>query len=369
MKVGITGQSGFIGTHITNVFNLKNDIILIPFENSYFNEPDKLYEFVRNCNIIIHLAAINRHEEAPYIYKTNITLVQKLIDACIITKATPHIIFASSTQEENNNAYGCSKKDGRLLFEKWAKKYKATFTGLIIPNVYGPFSTPYYNSVVATFCYQLSNDIKPVINIDNITKFIFVHELIDYIYKIIKGSIKKQMVKVPYTKTIKISTLLKQLKYFKEYYFDKGIIPDLHNSFERNLFNTFRCFIPEHQFPKKLTTHTDERGTFVEVIKTESGGQFSYSTTKPGITRGNHYHTRKAERFAIIQGEAKIQLRKINTKEIIEYHLKGDDPSFVDMPIWYIHNMTNIGDTELICLFWTSEIFNPEDPDTYFELI
>ena len=147
---------------------------------------------------------------------------------------------------------------------------------------------------------------------------------------------------------------------------ENGIFPNLELAFEKALFNTFRCYVPETHYPVKFTKHTDPRGSFVEIARTQTSGQFSFSTTVPGITRGNHFHTRKAERFAVISGKALIQLRKIGTNKVIDYYLDGTEPAYVDMPIWYTHNIKNIGDEELITLFWINEPYNPEDADTYF---
>ncbi len=137
---------------------------------------------------------------------------------------------------------------------------------------------------------------------------------------------------------------------------------------EVNLFNTFRCYIDhDSRYPVKLVQHADPRGVFVETIKLGVGGQVSFSTTVPGITRGNHYHTRKIERFTVIKGKARIQLRKIGTDEVMDFYLDGNEPSYVDMPIWYSHNITNIGKDELYTQFWINEWYNPADGDTYFE--
>ena len=163
--------------------------------------------------------------------------------------------------------------------------------------------------------------------------------------------------------------MLKKLQGFKAEYVDKGIFPDLSNRFEVNLFNTFRSYVPDAHFPVKYIKHSDPRGDYVEAVKFLSGGQSAYSTTKPGITRGNHFHTRKVERFAVIQGRASIKLRKFGTNKVIEYIIDGSEPGYVDMPVWYTHNITNIGDTELLTLFWINEFYDPADPDTYFEIV
>ena len=179
IKIGITGQSGFIGTHLYNTLGLKpQQFERIPFEDSFFNEEKKLIRFVKSCDIIVHLAAMNRHNDPEVIYKTNTGLVKQLITACEASGSKPHIIFSSSTQEEQDNLYGRSKKEGRKLFEKWADKNNTSFNGLIIPNVFGPFGHPYYNSVVATFCHQLTHNEQPRIEVDGELKLIYVSELV-----------------------------------------------------------------------------------------------------------------------------------------------------------------------------------------------
>lgn len=372
LKVGITGQSGFIGTHLFNFLNLKKkEIILIPFEDKYFNDQSLLGEFVKSCDAIIHLAAMNRHGDPKVIYDTNMRLVSQLLDAVETTGCRPHILFSSSTQEERDNLYGKSKHDGRILFEKWAEHNKAKFTGFVIPNVFGPFGNPYYNSVIATFCHQLTHNEQPKIEIDANLQLIYVNELVDLFYQKIsvpaEGSSLERF-KVQFTSENKVSEILSMLENFKKTYFEEHCFPVLNNNFELNLFNTFRSYFDHSsRYPVLLKKNTDHRGAFVETIKTSLGGQFSFSTTLPGVTRGNHYHTRKIERFIVIRGKATIDLRRIGTSEILHFELNGEQPSFVDMPVWYSHNITNTGDEELITLFWINEFYNPDDPDTYFE--
>jgi UDP-2-acetamido-2,6-beta-L-arabino-hexul-4-ose reductase len=395
IKVGITGQAGFVGTHLYNTLNLKKDVFqTIPFEDEFFSDESKLQAFVQSCDVIVHLAAMNRHPDPKVIYQTNIGLVSQLIEACEKTHSKPHILFSSSTQEERDNLYGKSKKEGRQLLEQWAERNQAKFTGLVIPNVFGPFGNPYYNSVVATFCHQLTHNETPKIDVDGEIKLIYVGELVKTIIEKMIGTQITQIGSittdkiisenplnlrhqrsigvhlVPHTSEIKVSALLQKLTEYKENYLEKGTIPDLFHSFERYLFNTFVCYIDHASFfPFKLKLNADERGSFVETIKLNSGGQVSFSTTVPGITRGNHFHTRKAERFAVIKGKARIELRKIGTKEVLSFDLDGKEPSFVDMPLWYTHNITNIGEEELYTIFWINEHFDANDPDTYFEKV
>ena len=376
IKIGITGQTGFVGTHLFDTIGLYQDkFIRIPFQDELFRNDTQLQNFVNQCDVIVHLAAMNRHNDPEMIYNTNIGLVNQLIAACESTQSTPHILFSSSTQEDRDNLYGRSKKEGRKLLEQWADINKGQFTGLIIPNVYGPFGHPYYNSVVATFCHQITHNEQPRIEVDGTLKLIYVGELVSQILEIVEQSFSDQKnnvvineVLLQHTAEIKVSTLLKLIQGYKNNYFERGEIPDLSNPFHKNIWNTFLCFL-DHQlfYPFHLNLHTDNRGSFAETAKLKSGGQISFSTTVPGITRGNHFHTRKCERFAVIKGQAKIEIRRIGTDFKHSFLLNGDRPSFVDMPIWFTHNITNIGDDDLYTIFWINEEYDSSDPDTYFE--
>ncbi len=369
IKVGITGQAGFIGTHLYNYLGLfPEEFERVPFRDELFEDEKQFDQFVDSCDTIVHLAALNRHNDPDTIYYTNVRLVRQLIESCKRSGRKHHILFSSSTQEERDNPYGRSKLEGREMLSAWAGKNKEPFTGFVIPNVFGPFGNPYYNSVVATFSHQLTHGEKPVIEIDGYLKMIYVGELVTKITGAIRNSEDDHHRLLDHTSEIYVSELLDRLHYYKEIYFDKGIIPALQSTFDLNLFNTFRSYIdPGHFFPFKLQPHTDPRGSFVEVIKLHSGGQVSFSTTKPGITRGNHFHTRKVERFAVIRGEARIELRRIGTDKVYSFSLDGQEPSFVDMPVRVTHNITNTGTEDLYTIFWINEFFDPKDADTYFE--
>lgn len=370
-KIGITGQNGFVGRHLYNTLGLNpEEFERIPFDIDYFQSSEALDSFVSKCDVIVHLAAMNRHPDPEVIYQTNIDLVNKLIQSLENTNSKAHILFSSSSQEAKDNLYGKSKKEGRELLINWAEKNGGKFTGLIIPNVFGPFGQPNYNSFIATFCYKLTHSETPHIDNDGEVNLIYVNELVAEIIGQIKSETTQVFYEVPYTSTNKVSEVLALLNDYKTKYFDGGEIPAINNTFEHNLFNTYRSYIDyKTHYPVKFTQHTDPRGAFVEVIRLGIGGQCSFSTTVPGITRGNHYHTRKIERFAVIKGKALIQLRKIDTDEVLDFYLDGNEPAYVDMPIWYTHNIKNIGEEELYTIFWINEAFNQEDSDTYFETV
>lgn len=371
LRIGITGQSGFVGTHLFNLLGVHDNFERIPFKDKYFEQENELRRFVRNCDVIVHLAAMNRDPDPQVIYDTNIRLVKQLIAAMEVEKVTPHVLFSSSTQEERDNLYGASKREGRKLLGVWAKKYGAKFTGCLIPNVFGPYGLPNYNSVVATFCHKLTHGETPEIQTDGLVKLIYVGDLCQEFIRIAMESETATMYSIPHGGEYRVSEILAILKRFKSLYFEEGILPELHNTFEVQLFNSFCGYIDYQKFyPFMLKKNTDQRGMFVELIKLDHiGGQVSFSTTVPGITRGNHYHTRKIERFAVIKGKARIDFRKVGTDKAYSFELDGENPSFVDMPVWHTHNITNIGKEELYTVFWISEFYNSNDPDTFYEKV
>lgn len=365
MKIGITGQAGFVGGHLYNRLSLDDSVELVEFQRDYFERPDLLLSFVEACDTIVHLAAMNRHEDPQVIYDTNVSLVEKLIVACEKSKKKPSILFSSSTQESADNPYGRSKKEGERLLSEFTSRVGSRLVSMIIPNVFGPFGKPFYNSVVATFCHQLTHGDEPNVINDGNLKLIYIHELVDEICSLAKGSTSGKTA-IPHRHEMKVSELADILTEFRDEYLIADKFPNINTPLRLALFNTYRCYVKNDHYPRPFTMHTDPRGSFVEIVRADTSGQFSFSTTVPGITRGEHFHTRKAERFAVIKGRAQISLRKINTSKIIDYTLDGDKPSYVDMPIWHTHNITNIGEEELVCLFWINEPYDAEDPDTYF---
>ena len=371
INVGITGSKGFVGYHLYQTLALhKDEFSLIEFDRIFFDDNQILDAFVSSCDVIVHLAALNRHNDPQFIYETNTLLVKSLVASLKRTASKAHLIISSSTQEERDNLYGKSKKEGRLLLSEWANQSGGSLSGLVIPNVFGPFGHPNYNSVIATFCHQIARSESPKIDVDGDLKLIYVGELVEEIINVIRNNDNTHELIIPHTTEAKVSETLSLLQYFRKSYQDDGEIPVLVNDFQHKLFNTYRCYMDlASYFPKKFVQHADNRGAFIEIARQGIPGQTSFSTTLPGITRGNHFHTRKIERFAVIKGKALIELRRIGSEEVHDFYLSGDEPAYVDMPIWYTHNIKNIGEDILYTIFWINEPFDENDPDTHFEIV
>tara|TARA_B110000977_G_scaffold64573_1_gene87919 strand:+ start:301 stop:1413 length:1113 start_codon:yes stop_codon:yes gene_type:complete len=368
LKIGITGQNGFIGYHLTQTIKYtQRDYTLVPFQKSFFEEEDSFNNFVSSCDVIVHLAGVNRAKTDQDLYTANIKINSALKKGLINANFKGHLLFASSSQENGHSIYGKAKKESRVLLENTINSLGGKFTGLIIPNVFGPFCKPNYNSFVATFCSKILNNEAPEVIQDANVPLLYVGNLIEQILELIREP-KGSLIEIQPDLEVKVTEVLALLNTFIDSYLDSNTIPSLQTPFELQLFNTFRSYLDvENRYPFLLEKHSDERGFFSEIIRTDIGGQFSYSTTLPGITRGNHFHTRKIERFIVIEGKAKISMRKIGSSKVYDYILDGEKSCYVDMPIWFTHNITNIGATPLITAFWINEAYNAEDADTYFE--
>jgi UDP-2-acetamido-2,6-beta-L-arabino-hexul-4-ose reductase len=368
-KIVITGLIGFIGSHLRDRFCREQDIEVPQFEDAYFTDADALRDVLKGADVVVHLAAMNRGDENE-IVRTNIELVQKLLAQLDQLGARPHVLFSSSTQVAFDNPYGRSKKEGEKLFEAWSKRTGAPVTAMVIPNVFGDRGRPFYNSVVATFCHLLTHGGKPEVQIDKEVGLIYIGQLCELFWKkIVEHPAGFERYEIAPTAMAKVTEILALLNHFRQCYYEKKIVPHLADAFQRYLFNVFLSYAEAADYEQSLVLRTDDRGSLFEIVKQERGSQTFFSTTKPGIVRGNHYHTRKMEKFCVVKGHATIRLRRIGTDKVIEYRVSGDKPSVVEMPVFYTHNIENVGTEELCTLFWTNEVFNPDDPDTYFEKV
>jgi UDP-2-acetamido-2,6-beta-L-arabino-hexul-4-ose reductase len=368
-KIVITGYVGFMGSHLADRLSREKNLLVPRFEDAFFAEDGKLDEMLKGADTIVHLAAMNRGDDDE-IYRTNINLVNKLTSSLERLGEKPHVIFSSSTQASLDNTYGKSKIEGEKLLHGWSDRTKAPVTALVIPNVFGDRGKPFYNSVVATFCHLLTHGGKPEVKIDKEVPLIYISELCEVLLGCIQNPPPGfRRYEIPATSRVRVTEILAMLEHFRECLYEKKLVPYLADTFQRNLYNVFLAYAEASDFQQPLTLRTDDRGSLFEIVKQERGSQTFFSTTKPGIIRGNHYHTRKMEKFCVVKGEAIIRLRRIGTDKALEYRVSGEAPSIVEMPIFYTHHIENVGDGELCTLFWTSEVFDPNDADTYFEKV
>jgi UDP-2-acetamido-2,6-beta-L-arabino-hexul-4-ose reductase len=370
VKVGITGHNGFLGSHLKNIVKYKfKELMIVNFEREFFQIESAMSNFVMSCDVIIHLAGLNRHNSPGEIEKTNIRLAKTLAVSLLKNNFEGTLIYSSSLQIFKDTPYGESKKQAGEILAKAAFDGKFSFINLLLPNIFGPFGKPNYNSFIATFSHQLIQGKASVIIKDDKIPLIHVESAVNHILNQIDHQGIHE-IEIPNETEKKVSEVLDQLKYFHQNYIERGSIPKLENIFDIQLFNAFRSAVDHSKyFPKLHKLHIDERGYFSELVRSSTQSQQSYSITKPGVTRGDHFHTRKIERFSVIKGEATIKMRKIGTEKSLELKLTGKRPSYVDMPVWTTHNITNTGEEDLITIFWINEFYNPEDSDVYFEKV
>lgn len=369
IRVGITGVDGLIGWQLRCFLKGHLDTQAIPANRVTFTSPDLLAEFVSSVDAIVHLAGMSRGTDLE-ITTTNVALSQALINACEQTKCRPHILFASSTHAVSlangkiNSAYSQSKRECTRLFQEWAIRNQALYTNLIVPHVFGEHGKPFYSSVVSTFCHQLAVGEVPTIINDEELDLIHAQRVAQNILGLIRAQ-RTGDVAIPGT-PMTVSALLAKISGFAEQYRGQ-IMPNLSNEMDLFLFNTYRSYLYPKHYPATATLYCDNRGSLFEAIKSRNGGQSFISTTWPGITRGNHFHTSKVERFCVISGEAVIRIRKLFSDKVEEFFVSGIKPQYIDIPTLHTHNITNTGKSELITLFWAHEIYDKAFPDTISE--
>lgn len=365
IRVGITGASGLIGFHLKTYLAGNTDVVIKCAERNVFNDATAMDRFVSDLDVVVHLAYLNRGSDSE-IAALNPSLARQLVDACERGGSVKQIVFSSSTHICFDTAYGESKRECAAIFRNWAAANSGVFSNLIFPHVFGEYGKPFSNSVVSTFCYQLANGEKPVIDQDGDLELVHAQDVAALIHQSILRQDNKDIV-VSGLK-IKVSEMLRRVSVMAASYAE-GVIPDLRNSFSLQLFNVYRSFLFPLNYPLRLNLKKDGRGTLFEAVKSDNGGQTFVSTTKPGITRGNHFHYHKVERFLVVQGEAVIRLRKLFSSEVHEFHVCGEEPAYIDIPTLHAHNITNVGDGELLTIFWSHEIFDPENTDTFLEQV
>ena len=370
-RIVITGAGGLIGWHAHARLHAANCQAAFkgepaPFEIFALNHADfeddaKLQEALTGAQGVLHFAGINRASDEEVEFG-NQKIAQRLVDASKTVGATPHIAYANSTHAVADIPYGRGKKGAADIFAAFTPK----FTDMILPHIFGEGARPFYNNVTATLIHELLAGNTPEVNPEGKVQLLHsgaaAQVAIDAVLNGTTGQI------APEPRPITVPDLLEKLQGFHESYL-ANIYPALDNDFDVALFNSYRAASYPDSWPRPLKLNTDPRGTLFEAVKGGSGGQTFLSTTEPGVTRGDHFHLDKVERFLVVQGEAIIRIRKVLTDEVWEYPVNGEAPAPVDMPTLHTHSIENVGDGPLLTLFWTHDLFDPQNPDTFADKV
>ena len=368
MKILVTGSKGFVGKNL--ITELKNqghkDILSFDIDT----DPNLLDKYTKECEFVFHLAGVNRSKNEEDFLKGNFGFTSRLLDLLKQHNNTSPIVVTSSIQAELDNPYGRSKKAGEEVILQYGKEIGNDVYVYRLPNLFGKWSRPNYNSVVATFCHNIAREIEITINNpDAILRLCYIDDVLHEFLKALKGNPTKgnlPFCQVPLSHEITLGKLAETLYAFKESR-SKLTVPENSNELEKKLYSTYLSFLPEDDFAYDLTMHSDHRGSFTEFIRTPERGQVSVNISKPGITKGHHWHHTKNEKFLVISGNGVIRFRKIGESDIYEYQVSGRKLQVVDIPIGYTHSIENTGNTDLVTVMWANEVFDPENPDTYYE--
>lgn len=364
MKILVTGSNGFVGKNL--VSELKNRGYLEILEYRRDTSKELLDEYTKECDFVYHLAGVNRPKDESEFMSGNFGLTSEILELLKKNNNKAPFLITSSIQAELDNPYGVSKKAGEDLMFEYGKSTGAEVLVYRFSNLFGKWSKPNYNTVVATFCYNVSRDIEIQVNDREAEiSLSYIDDVVDELIRALEGKGNKvgDYYKVEIEETVKIGELADLIHSFKESR-KNLIVPNLNNKFIKKLYSTYISFLPEDGFAYDLTMNENEKGSFTEFIKSECSGQVSVNISKAGVTKGNHWHQTKYEKFLVVSGEAEIAFRQIHSGEILRYHVTGEKLQVLDIPPGYTHYIKNLGSSDLVTVMWANELFDPKSQDT-----
>lgn len=368
MKVLITGSKGFVAKNLKLFLNVRPDIEFLEFSKEH--KISELCKLVNKVDFIFHLAGVNRAKDVSEFSIGNENLTQELCSAIKKTNRKIPILYSSSTQASLKNTYGISKKNVEDILFDLKKNYKIPIYIFRLPNIFGKWCKPNYNSVVATFCYNIARNIPIHIKDPNdIINLVYIDDVIKHFIEIMENEEKNLnnndvFKNINFTYKITVGNLAKQIYAFNQIR-DSSILEPVGTGLVRSLYSTYVSYLPKQKFSYTVKANDDLRGRFVEMLKTKDSGQFSYFTVSPNATRGEHYHHSKTEKFLVIKGSACFNFYNLDTKEKFELNVNGDKPEIVESIPGWAHNIKNNGNDEVVVMLWANENFNPNNPDTY----
>ena len=369
-KALVTGSGGFIGKNLIEGLRRCGDVEIKTFDIE--DDIDRLSAHLKEADIVFHLAGVNRPEKVEEFETGNVVLTETIINILEGFKRNIPIVLSSSIQATLDNPYGISKKKAEDVLIEYSRKNNAKVYIYRFPNVFGKWCRPNYNSVVATFCYNISHGLDiSISDTNNEIELVYIDDVVDEFLGVISqrdGDKDEYYHKIGRTFRITLGALAEKICQLRDMR-KSLVVPDLSGDFMKCLHATYLSYLDKDDFSYKLDLKTDQRGGLAELIKSEHFGQIFVSTTHKGVIRGNHYHNTKVEKFCVLKGKAVIRFRHIFGDEVLSYHVSGENIEVVDIPPGYTHSIENLGDDEMIVLFWANQIFDPEKPDTYYSKV
>lgn len=380
MNILVTGANGFVGRNLVsqleNIGSGKARNYAIAGEELHVlcydvdSDPAALEEYCRRADFVFNLAGVNRPQDPSEFMKGNFGFASLLLDTLKKCGNTCPVMISSSTQAALDNPYGESKRAGEELLFEYGRETGAKVLVYRFPNVFGKWCRPNYNSAVATFCHNIAHGLPIRVNDPSVVMhLVYIDDVVDELIGALSGDEHRAgaFCEVPVVHEITLGGIVDLLYSFRDMQQDLEV-PDLGDAFTKKLYSTYLSYLPKEKFCYPLKMNVDNRGSFTEIIRTPDRGQFSVNISKPGITKGEHWHHTKNEKFVVVSGHGLVQLRKIGTDEVINFEVSGEKMEVVEMIPGYTHNIINLSDTEdLVTFMWANEAFNPERPDTYFE--
>jgi UDP-2-acetamido-2,6-beta-L-arabino-hexul-4-ose reductase len=365
MRILITGSNGFIAKNLILRLSEMRDVEILEY-NTASSEND-LERYIHSCEYIFHLAGVNRPDNNADFLNVNGGLTKRICDIASKSDQKPSIIFSSSTQAEQDNEYGKSKVFAEKALQNYARENQAQIYIYRLPSVMGKWCRPEYNSVVATFCHNIANDESITINnAETVIELVYIDDVVKEFVSIFAGkTVNDDYISVNPVYEVSLGKLAEYLYGFRKNRKDL-FIDEVGSGFLRALYSTFISYYPKNEFSYEVPFATDERGTFVEMLKTGNSGQMSFFTCHPGLTRGSHYHHTKTEKFLVVQGNAKFCFRNLLDESIHEIDTSSQQPEIVESIPGWVHDITNTGNDELIVMIWANEIFDHNKPDTVY---
>lgn len=377
MNILITGAKGFVGKNLVaqlkniqegkdKTFELNPDVKI--YEYDIDTDPSLLDKYCQNADFVFNLAGVNRPKDEEEFMKGNFGFASILLNTLKKYNNTCPIMISSSVQAALDNPYGHSKKAGEELMLNYSEETKAKILVYRLPNVFGKWCRPNYNSAVATFCHNITHDLEIQVNDRNHTmNLVYIDDVVTELIYALEGKETREgeFCKISVTYEISLGEIVDLLYSFKE---SRGnlSIANMEDDFEKKLYSTYLSYLPEDNFSYPLRMNVDNRGSFTEMIRTLDRGQVSVNISKPGIIKGNHWHNTKNEKFIVVCGKGVIRFRKIDEDKVYEYFVSGDKLEVVDVPVGYTHNIENLGGIDMVTIMWVNEPFDSSKPDTFF---